>query len=73
MGIFNAPISQTGRILKHMQKHGQIRNSDMWNMHIQRGSERIRELKAEGYKITSEHVEGALWVYRYHGHQDDVE
>lgn len=72
MGFFDRRISQTGRILKHLQKHRQISNVQMWNMHIQRGSERIRELKSEGYIIVSEHIKGALWVYRFGGHKDDA-
>lgn len=64
-------ISQTGQILKHLKEHGSMTNTDMWNRRIQRGSERIRELKKEGYIIVSNHVKGPLWEYVYKGHIDD--
>jgi len=64
-------ISQTGQILKHLKEHGSMSNTDMWNRRIQRGSERIRELKKEGHIIVSNHVKGSLWEYVYMGHVDD--
>ena len=64
-------ISQTGQILKHLKEKGSMTNTDMWNRRIQRGSERIRELKKEGYIIVSNHVKGPLWEYVYKGHIDD--
>jgi hypothetical protein len=63
-------LSQTGRILKHLKEHGKISNAEMWNMHIQRGSERIRELKREGHVIRTIHVKGPVWVYMYDGEAD---
>ena len=64
-------LSQTARILKLLKANGQISNIDMWNMRIQRGSERIRELKSEGHLISSVHDKGPRWVYYYRGHVDD--
>ena len=64
-------MSQTGRILKHLKEHGHITNVEMWNMNIQRGSERIRELKKEGYLITSTQYSKTVWAYVYKGHIDD--
>lgn len=65
-------LSQTGQILKHLKENGSMTNTDMWNRRIQRGSERIRELKREGYIIISNHVKGPLWEYIYMGHEDEV-
>lgn len=65
-------ISQTGQILKYLKEHGSMTNTDMWNRRIQRGSERIRELKSEGHIIVSNHVEGPLWEYIYKGHVDNT-
>ena len=64
-------LSQTARILKHLKANGQISNTEMWNMRIQRGSERIRELRAEGHLITSVHDKGPRWVYIYRGTAED--
>lgn len=64
-------LSQTGEILKYLKEHGSMTNTDMWNRRIQRGSERIRELKREGYIIVTNHVKGPLWEYIYKGHEDD--
>lgn len=64
-------VTQTGIILKHLKEHGSMTNADMWNRRIQRGSERIRELKAEGHIIVTNHVKGPLWEYVYMGHPDD--
>jgi len=64
-------LSQTAQILKYLKEHGSITNADMWNRKIQRGSERIRELKAEGHIIVSNHVKGPLWEYIYKGHEED--
>ncbi|MBJ8343974.1 helix-turn-helix domain-containing protein [Antrihabitans sp. YC2-6] len=61
------PTTQTGRILKILQKDGEITNAQMWRMKIQRGSERIRELKAEGHVIRSIHLKGPYWIYMYDG------
>lgn len=66
-------ISQTAQILNYLKKHGSMTNTDMWNRRIQRGSERIRELKKEGYIIVSNHVKGPLWEYIYKGHKDEAE
>lgn len=72
LNIFNVPgMTQSNRILRHLKRYGYISNVDMWNHRIQRGSERIRELKEDGYDITSEHVKGSLWIYHYHGHKHD--
>lgn len=64
-------MSQTGRILKQLKEVGHITNVEMWNMNIQRGSERIRELKKEGHLITSARLSGPKWIYVYKGHIDD--
>lgn len=64
-------ISQTAQILKYLKEHGSMTNADMWNRRIQRGSERIRELKKEGHIIVTNHVKGSLWEYVYMGHPDD--
>lgn len=64
-------ITQTGVILKHLKKHGSMTNADMWSRRIQRGSERIRELKREGHIIVTTHVKGSLWEYVYMGHVDE--
>lgn len=66
-------LSQTGQILKYLKEHGSMTNADMWNRRIQRGSERIRELKKEGYIIVTNHVNGPTWEYIYKGHEDDQE
>lgn len=65
--------TQAKQILKILRTNGKITNYEMWNMHIQRGSERIRELKADGYRIVSHHVKGPLWEYVFKGHEDDDE
>ena len=65
-------MSQTAQILKYLKQHGSMTNTDMWNRRIQRGSERIRELKREGHIIITNHVKGALWEYIYKGHEDDA-
>lgn len=65
------PSSQCARILAVLKKHRRITNVQMINMNILRGSERIRELKSEGYIITSERLHGGQWEYRYGGHRDD--
>jgi len=72
-GLSNMALSQTGTILKHLKEHGSMTNADMWNRRIQRGSERIRELKKEGHLIITNHVDGPLWEYVYNGHVDDKE
>ena len=64
-------MTQAGIILKHLKEHGSMTNADMWNRRIQRGSERIRELKSEGHIIITNHVKGPLWEYVYKGHPDD--
>ena len=66
-------MTQTGRILKRLKENGKITNADMWNMRIQRGSERIRELKREGHKIVSVQNNKTLWTYVYMGHEDEEE
>lgn len=63
--------SQTSMILKQLKEVGHITNVEMWNMNIQRGSERIRELKKEGYLITSARLSGPKWIYVFKGHIDD--
>lgn len=63
--------SQAKQILKVLKSRGKITNVDMFGMYIMRGSERIRELKKDGYRIVSYHVGGTLWEYRYTGHEDD--
>lgn len=63
--------SHAKRILKVLKAKGRITNVEMYNMYIHRGSERIRELKADGYRIVSHHVKGPLWEYVFKGHEDD--
>lgn len=65
-------LSQTAIILNYLKKYGSMTNADMWNRRIQRGSERIRELKAEGHIIVTNHVKGSLWEYIYKGHEDEA-
>lgn len=67
----HSPTSQCARILKRLQQRGRITNVEMISMRILRGSERIRNLKAEGYVIKSNRVKGGLWEYVYFGHEDD--
>lgn len=64
--------SHTAQILKHLKEHGSMTNTDMWNRRIQRGSERIRELKREGHIIISNHVKGSLWEYIYMGEESET-
>lgn len=66
-------LTQTAKVLKLLKKNGKITNADMWNMRIQRGSERIRELKSEGHKIVSVQNNKTLWTYVYMGHEDEEE
>lgn len=66
-------MTQTGRILKRLKENGKITNVEMWNMRIQRGSERIRELKSEGHIIRSVQLNRTTWVYVYDGHKDKEE
>lgn len=66
-------MTQTGRILRRLKANGKITNADMWNMRIQRGSERIRELKREGHIIKSVQNSKTLWTYVYMGHEDEEE
>lgn len=63
--------SQARRILKFLKLKGRITNVEMVRMRILRGSERIRELKADGYIIVTNHVKGGIWEYVYKGHEDD--
>lgn len=63
--------SQAKRILKFLKLKGRITNVEMVRMRILRGSERIRELKKDGYIIVSHHLTGGLWEYVYKGHEDD--
>lgn len=66
----HGPTSQVGRILKHLQKHGRITNIQLVrDFHILRGSERIRELKAEGHNIRSVRLDRVTWVYIYEGEE----
>lgn len=67
------PASQCARILRVLKKHRRITNVQMINMRVLRGSQRIRELKSEGYIITSERLHGGQWEYRFGGHRDDPE
>ena len=64
-------LTQTAKILKLLKENGEITNADMWDMRIQRGSERVRELKREGHKIVSVQNSKTLWTYVYMGHEDD--
>ena len=66
-------LTQTAKILKLLKENGKITNADMWNMRIQRGSERIRELKREGHKIVSVQNNRTLWTYVYMKHEDEEE
>lgn len=69
--IKHDPSSQCARILRHLKKHGKMTNIEMWNMRIQRGSERIRNLKSEGYLINSIKLDRTTWVYVYCGHESE--
>lgn len=65
--------SQVGRILKHFKKHGRVTNIELVrDFRILRGSERMRELKAEGYLIRSVKLSSTVWAYIYEGHADEV-
>ena len=64
-------LTQTAKILKLLKENGKITNADLWNMRIQRGSERVRELKREGYIIKSVQNSKTLWTYVYMGHEDE--
>lgn len=64
------PVTQTARILKILEQRGRISNYELWNMHIQRGSERIRELKSEGHQIVGVRDKGSLYWYVYKGHDE---
>mgnify|MGYP003511850019 CR=1 FL=1 len=66
-------LTQTAKILKRLKENGKITNADLWNMRIQRGSERIRELKSEGHIIKSVQNNKTLWTYVYMGHEDEEE
>lgn len=66
-------ITQTKRILKVLKTKGRVTNVELVTMRILRGSERIRELKGDGYRIVSHHVMGGVWEYVYKGHEDDDE
>lgn len=63
--------SQAKQILKVLKIKGRISNVEIINMRILRGSERIRELKKDGYRIVSNRVKGGIWEYIYRGHEDD--
>lgn len=69
--IRHDPASQCARILRVLKKHRRITNVQMINMRILRGSERIRELRAEGHIITSQRMHGGQWEYRYGGMRDE--
>lgn len=71
MSATAATESQTKRILKFLKLKGRITNVEMVRMRILRGSERIRELKKDGYIIVSHHINGGLWEYVFKGHEDD--
>lgn len=64
--------SQHERILRVARSKGYISNHDMWDMRIQRGSERIRELKSEGHLFVGQRDTGTRYLYIYKGHQDEV-
>lgn len=66
------PSSQCGRLLKHLKKHRRITNRQLINMGIFRGSARIKDLRDEGWLITSNQVHGGLWEFVLTGHQDDI-
>jgi hypothetical protein len=63
--------SQAQKILKVLKDKGRITNVEIIKMYILRGSERIRELKKDGYRIVTHHVKGGIWEYVYMGHEDD--
>lgn len=65
--------SQAKRILRTLKAKGRITNVEIIDMHILRGSERIRELKGDGYRIVTNHIKGGIWEYVYRGHEDDDE
>lgn len=58
------PTTQHGKIIKHLRQHGQITNAQLVNMYILRGSERMRELRAEGRGISDAYiVQGHIFAY----------
>lgn len=69
----NTRESQCKRILKVLKTKGRVTNIELVNMCILRGSERIRELKGDGYRIVSHRVHGGVWEYIFKGHEDDDE
>ena len=59
------PTSQCSAVLAHMKKFGGITTMEAFGMlRVTRLSERIRELKAQGYKIVTFDEEGGgkRWV-----------
>lgn len=67
------PSSHCARLLKHLKKHRRITNRQLINMGIFRGSARIKDLRDEGWLITSNQVHGGLWEFVLVGHRDDEE
>lgn len=66
--IRHDPTSQVGRLLKRFKRDGRITNIQMVKeMFILRGSERVRDLKAEGHLIKSIRESNTVWVYVYEG------
>jgi hypothetical protein len=68
----NTKESQAKKVLRVLKIKGRITNVELVQMHILRGSERIRELKADGYRIVTNHIKGGLWEYVFKGHEDDA-
>lgn len=58
-------MTQRNRIKEHLLKHGSITNLEIIGMYCLRGSERIRELQAQGMKITGAWEDSKRKVYRY--------
>lgn len=66
----NENDTKTKKILALLKEKRTVTNFEL-NQICYRYAARIFELKADGYRIVSNHITGPLWHYVYKGHEDD--
>jgi hypothetical protein len=64
------PTSQIDRLRKRFERDGRVTIIQMVKeIFILRGSERVRDLKAEGHLIRSVRESNTVWVYVHEGEE----